>query len=120
MASTTGRARRDRRPRLLLLSVLGNLFLTDGIGMIAPDRTRRNLDVIIAVGGATTTTTRVEAGVDDDDGAAAIVVVVVPPLEQINCTGNCSTSIVFNLGINATLSRSGFKILRSFVGQSST
>ena len=26
------------------------------------------------------------------------------------------TSIVFNLGINTTLSRSGFKILRSFVG----
>jgi hypothetical protein len=77
---------RRLRGELLLLSVLGNLFLTDGIGMIPLDRTRRNLDVIVAVGGATTTTTttmttRVEAGVDGDDGAAPIVIVVVPPLE---------------------------------------
>jgi hypothetical protein len=77
---------RRLRGELLLLSVLGNLFLTDGIGMIASDRTRRNLDVIVAIGGATRTTrttmtTRVEAGVDDDDGAAPIFVVVVPPLE---------------------------------------
>jgi hypothetical protein len=105
------------RGELLLLSVLGNLFLTRGIGMITSDRTRRNLGIIVGVGGATmTTTTRSEAGVDDDDGVAPIVVVVVPPLEQINCTGNCSTSIVFNLGINTTLSRSGLKILQSFVG----
>ena len=77
---------RRLRGELLLLSMLGNLFLADGIGMIASDRTRRNLDVIIAVGGMTMTTTtsmttRVEAGVDDDDGAAPIVVVVVPPLK---------------------------------------